>query len=1087
MSLHNVFIYSWTVDEKETEYTKIRAYGIDEHNKNICLHVNDLTPYVYIELPPTVSWTAETAQLLGNLLTRDLGECGPLKSTLIFKHKLYGAYIDKQGKRKKFPYLLTTFAHRSHIMKSLFPRLRRVVTIKGSQYRLKVHEGDADPLLQMICCNDIDSVGWISFSGKQVTEDAKSTLCDREYTVRRKNIAKLERHHIKFPLTMCFDIEVFSTNPSAMPKSKNPGDKIFQISCIFKRDGEESSAFLLTLGQAEQDLVGSNVNIRSYTTESALLIGFTELVAEKNPNVIAGYNILGFDIQYMIDRAKLNYCIGEFDKLGFHRYSHSAEKTIKWSSSAFKTQEFSYLDSEGRIIVDLLPLIRRDYKFNDYTLKTVSMEILKNDTKVDLSIPKMFKLYQIGIVKQPDGSYSSASKRAMGHIGKYCIKDSELCIQLMDKMQTWIGLTEMAKTCSTSIFSIYTQGQQIKVYSQVYRYCMKNNIVVEKDGYVTKENERYAGAHVFPPIPGLYNKVVPFDFQSLYPSVMIAYNFDYSTLVGDDSDIPDSECNIIKFSDHINCPHDPKVIRAVELSLVIEDKRKVIKDKRAQRDKKTNKLIKNQIIEEIKRLEKEIAPYIEERSAIKKTILKNPLCGSRHYKFYKGIKGVIPTILQNLLDARKNTRKQIKSSLCQDPSCKGVAVFGVNDTPEYCDKHKKSDQVQILSIKQEQDIKLLNSVLDKRQLAYKISANSMYGSWGVKRGYLPFMPGAMATTYMGRINIEKAANSIQNDFGGKLVYGDTDSNYVTFPHLETAQETWKYAEHVAKEVSKLFPPPMKLEFEEAIYWSFLILSKKRYMYTSCSKDGTIDQKIGKKGVVLARRDNSVFIRTIYERVVDLIFRLTPHDEIMYYIVCEINKLCSNSLPIESFAITKSVGDTDGFCDKKREEQYVTPFKDEKGRTKGRIGNYIVPLLPDDDKEERERLIKKKDAINTKDYYEKCLPAQVQLAEKIRRRGGRVETGSRIRYVIVEFNGGHKGKQYEKIESFDYFIKFRDVLTIDFLYYLDALINPLDQVLDVIFNKNNTSFVAKQFKVRVAHTKMINEIKSLSKPCLVFKD
>jgi len=51
----------------------------------------------------------------------------------------------------------------------------------------------------------------------------------------------------------------------------------------------------------------------------------------------------------------------------------------------------------------------------------------------------------------------------------------------------------------------------------------------------------------------------------------------------------------------------------------------------------------------------------------------------------------------------------------------------------------------------------LRTVLDKRQLAYKVSANSAYGAMGVQRGYLPFLPGAMSTTAMDRQSIQKAA------------------------------------------------------------------------------------------------------------------------------------------------------------------------------------------------------------------------------------------------------------------------------------------------------------------------------------------
>lgn len=61
----------------------------------------------------------------------------------------------------------------------------------------------------------------------------------------------------------------------------------------------------------------------------------------------------------------------------------------------------------------------------------------------------------------------------------------------------WIGLTEMAKTCKTSIFSLYTQGQQIKVFSQLYQYCLDENIVVETDAYQVSENERFIGLKYF--------------------------------------------------------------------------------------------------------------------------------------------------------------------------------------------------------------------------------------------------------------------------------------------------------------------------------------------------------------------------------------------------------------------------------------------------------------------------------------------------------------------------------------------------------------------------------------------------------------
>ena len=65
---------------------------------------------------------------------------------------------------------------------------------------------------------------------------------------------------------------------------------------------------------------------------------------------------------------------------------------------------------------------------------------------------------------------------------------------------------------------------------------------------------------------------------------------------------------------------------------------------------------------------------------------------------------------------------------------------------------------------------------------------------------------------------------------------------------------------------------------------------------------------------------------------------------------------------------------------------------------------------------------------------------------------RVEPGTRLEYVVTN-PVNHTAKQYEKIESSDYYLKHCDVIKLDYYYYLKALANPLDQVLDVNFIKD----------------------------------
>ena len=58
------FTYSWNIQENETNRTIIRIYGINEKNENVCIIVNNFTPYVYIELPNTLEWDSTKAQLV---------------------------------------------------------------------------------------------------------------------------------------------------------------------------------------------------------------------------------------------------------------------------------------------------------------------------------------------------------------------------------------------------------------------------------------------------------------------------------------------------------------------------------------------------------------------------------------------------------------------------------------------------------------------------------------------------------------------------------------------------------------------------------------------------------------------------------------------------------------------------------------------------------------------------------------------------------------------------------------------------------------------------------------------------------------
>jgi DNA polymerase elongation subunit (family B) len=375
------------------------------------------------------------------------------------------------------------------------------------------------------------------------------------------------------------------------------------------------------------------------------------------------------------------------------------------------------------------------------------------------------------------------------------------------------------------------------------------------------------------------------------------------------------------------------------------------------------------------------------------------------FRFLKEPAGVLPTIILNLLDARQNVRNNIK------------------DLQRKASKLSGADKDNIL---------LYINILNQRQLSYKVSANSMYGALGVRRGTLPLMPAAMCVTAKGRESLHKAAHHLMNRYNAKWIYSDTDSTYVQFPFLNKT-ELWSFARKVESEMLSeiVFPKPMMLEFENAVYDPFMILTRKRYLWKKYKEDGTWTTKIENKGVALARRGTSKFLKDVYQQVVQMIFQYASQNEIQNMIIEQLNLCCSYSLPIEAFIITKRIHDSDSY---------------------------------------------------------EVQPAHSLLAEVMQSRGSRVDVGERLEYVVVKKTTKNlcKTKQIKvqgNIEHIEYQKKYGSLLHINHLYYVHLIMNQIDELLEVTFNENK--FVETQFKLRMIKVKVLDELMFYFKPVITF--
>jgi DNA polymerase elongation subunit (family B) len=117
-------------------------------------------------------------------------------------------------------------------------------------------------------------------------------------------------------------------------------------------------------------------------------------------------------------------------------------------------------------------------------------------------------------------------------VAKYCIQDCDLVATLMAKLDTLVNARGMADVCRVPIDYIFLRGQGIKIFSAVVYNAHKRGQIIMTQESIDGETS-YEGAIVLPPKIGLYlDQPIPvLDFNSLYPSNMIAFNLSPDTLV----------------------------------------------------------------------------------------------------------------------------------------------------------------------------------------------------------------------------------------------------------------------------------------------------------------------------------------------------------------------------------------------------------------------------------------------------------------------------------------------------------------------------------------------------------------------------
>lgn len=500
----DIFPVTWACGDVDEQFW-ITLFGKTPQGSLVAVRI-EFYPYFFVAVPP--SWQsaqhrlfiAETAQQYGVLQAH----CKPVQRV-----SLWGF----------------TNGAKLTLMQLAFPTLKKMKWAARSLKATRMtFEASMDPLLRFFHIRDISPASWVRVSGcTPVGGDAKITRAPKEVRVKFTGVGP-STLATRPPLVFAsYDLECVSAS-RRFPRADNVDDAIIQIATTYQRYGDPEPYKTSVMCLRETSPV-DGVFLRWFEEEHAMMNAWIAEVATENVDVLVGYNTLQFDDPYILGRAEVLVddataeSLVSMAKLGRMHEGGGMSKSWELNSGAFGNNAFQTFLTPGVLHIDMLQILRRETKHESYTLNAMAKHYL-DDAKLDLPAHQIFTKF--------DGT---ADDRAV--IAAYAAKDTQLPLRLMWKLCVFENLTEMANATFVPLNYVQDRGQQIRVYSVLMRKARLMGYACP-DGMGIGVVGKFTGATVLEAKKGAYFDIVSgLDFASLYPSIIRAWNLDYTTIVLD--------------------------------------------------------------------------------------------------------------------------------------------------------------------------------------------------------------------------------------------------------------------------------------------------------------------------------------------------------------------------------------------------------------------------------------------------------------------------------------------------------------------------------------------------------------------------
>ena len=522
----------YTINNCSKKVAIIRMFGTTMKGNSVCCHVRGMKPYFYVDLDTKVN--VATADRFRVYLEYRLKKQGiisdicSVKKKTIFGHQAklekLAEVVDSDGKcigRKyvgghKWYLKITTYCPGDiWALRKIFENGFRCGSIDG---KFTTFESNFSFEMRFMVDHNIVGCGWIKLpvgGYHKLRQGSNTTRCQLEVKCEQSWIESDPKRMDIPPLRiLSFDIECLGKE-GKFPHPDN--DKVIQIANVVKIYGQEEllTSNVFTLDTCD-DL--KEADVFSFQQEAKLLRYWRKFFTVVDPDIVSGYNIKNFDLWYILERAKV-LGIDIVNKLGRVNALASTIKEKTFTSAQKGTRITREPSMVGVVLFDMLKYAQDNLRLGGYSLNNVSFKVM-NKKKDDVNYA------QIG----PMQMGTSTTRAVLAH---YCYKDALLPIQLMEKLKAVVNYIQTARVTGVPIDFLLTRGQQVRVQMKLYMKCHKEI----KQGYIVpvmkpKEEGKFQGATVVEPKAGFYEEpIAALDFAALYPNIMRAHNFCYTTYI----------------------------------------------------------------------------------------------------------------------------------------------------------------------------------------------------------------------------------------------------------------------------------------------------------------------------------------------------------------------------------------------------------------------------------------------------------------------------------------------------------------------------------------------------------------------------